>query len=182
MHQTLQVQKVKYRYLNKQQLYLCQDQQPQTQTLPHPYTFLQDPLGRHIPKDWHAIGILQKEIFCLFMYYPYNWQQSWQYRKLSGNFIISQIWTSWCNCVDFFKQNFWLFQDKLLITPVNFIRSENNLALLHLFIDARNLWVHALNSEHAQSALCLFVDANWLELVGYAYYCVCVHTLGDWLF
>ena len=42
--------------------------------------------------------------------------------------------------------------------------------------------MHALNSEHAQSALCLFVDAYWLELVGYAYYCVCEHTLGDWLF
>ena len=35
-----------------------------------------------------------------------------------------------------------------------------------------------MNSKHAQSTLCLFVDAHWLDLVGYAYYCVCVHTLG----
>ena len=42
--------------------------------------------------------------------------------------------------------------------------------------------MHALNSEHAQSALCLPVDAHWLDLVGYACYCVGAHTLGDWLF
>ena len=53
--------------------------------------------------------------------------------------------------------------DKLLFITVNFIRSEDNLALLHLFIDARTLWAHALNSEHAQNALCLFVDAHWLD-------------------
>ena len=38
--------------------------------------------------------------------------------------------------------------------------------------------MHALNSEHAQSDLFLSVDSHWLELVGYAHYCVCVHTLG----
>ena len=83
---------------------------------------------------------------------------------------------------NFSPNNFWLFQDKLSFTAVNFIRSENNLTLLHLFIDARNLWAHALNSEHAQSAWYLFVDAHLLQLVGYAYDCVCVHTLGDLLF
>ena len=79
----------------------------------------------------------------------------------------------------FLQTELWL---KLSLTAVNIIMSENNLALLHLFIDARNLWVHALNLEHAQSALCLFVDAHWLELVGYTYYCIGTHTLGDWLF
>ena len=82
----------------------------------------------------------------------------------------------------FSKQNFWLFQDKLSFSTTNIIKSQDTLALLHLFIDARNLWVHALNSEHAQSTLHLFAEAHWLKQIGYAYYCVCVHTLGDWLF
>ena len=29
---------------------------------------------------------------------------------------------------------------------------------------------------------CLFVDAHWLGLAGYAYYCVCAYTLEDGLF
>ena len=49
-------------------------------------------------------------------------------------------------------------------------------------MDTKNLWVHALNSEHAQSALCLPADAHWLELIGYAHYCVTAHTLGKGLF
>ena len=38
--------------------------------------------------------------------------------------------------------------------------------------------MHAIKSQYAQSVLCLFVDVPWLELIGYAYYCVCAHTLG----
>ena len=52
--------------------------------------------------------------------------------------------------------------DKLSFTTVNFIRPENNLALLQLFM-LLGLWAHALNSEHAQSALCLFAGAHWLD-------------------
>ena len=49
-------------------------------------------------------------------------------------------------------------------------------------IDAKNPWVHALNSEHVQNALCLFADAHWLELIHYTHYCVCAYTLGEDLF
>ena len=36
---------------------------------------------------------------------------------------------------------------------------------------ARNLWVHALNSEHAQNALCLTLDAHWLVMPISVYLC-----------
>ena len=42
--------------------------------------------------------------------------------------------------------------------------------------------MHALNLEHAQSTLCLFADAHWLELACYDHYCVCAHTIVERLF
>ena len=42
--------------------------------------------------------------------------------------------------------------------------------------------MHALDLEHSQSVLCLFVDAHWLELIGYVHYCVCAHILWKDLF
>ena len=53
----------------------------------------------------------------------------------TGNMGSSQNWNT-----DFSQKLLTeiLFK-KLSFTAVNFIRSENNLALLHLFIDARNL-------------------------------------------
>ena len=70
---------------------------------------------------------------------------------------MTNHWFNW-----FFHQNrtFVDCLNKLSVTTVNFIRSENNLALLQLFIDARSLWAHVLYSEHAQSALCLFANAH----------------------
>ena len=54
---------------------------------------------------------------------------------------------------------------------------QPSITVIH--IDARNLWAHALNSEHAQSALCLFADAHRLE-VGWLclLLCMCTYTWG----
>ena len=54
------------------------------------------------------------------------------------------------------------FKDKLSISTVIFIRSEDNLALLWLYVLLGISWVHALNSEHAQ----LPVAMGELLLVG----------------
>ena len=40
----------------------------------------------------------------------------------------------------------------------------------------------APNSGHAQNAVCLFVDAHWLEWIGHAHYYVCAHTYRESLF
>ena len=42
--------------------------------------------------------------------------------------------------------------------------------------------MNALNPEHFQNALWLFVEAYWLQLVGHAHYCICAHALWKSLF
>ena len=44
------------------------------------------------------------------------------------------------------------------------------------------LWVHALNSEHAQNVLCIFADAHLMDLFGHDHYFVCVHGFEKSIF
>ena len=46
----------------------------------------------------------------------------------------------------------------------------------------RTLWVHALNLEHAQSVLCIFAGAQWMDWFGHDHYVVCAHGFVKILF